>query len=220
MGGRATAIRNRQKIILPSTAQQTMFVQAWLSNGFDLVQAAVTAGYKRAAASKVARRLSAYMEEMRQKLENEVVKQVALEQKDIIEEMMAIGFANPLDYAKEIVLEVDGKPVKHVIRKPLLELTRRQAAAISKVIFHPDGTVTYELPDEKSKHPYLKDLGQHLGLFHPKLIQEHRHAHLHAKLDMRDADSEKLAEAERMYMEALGSAGKRLLGVTGATDEE
>lgn len=151
-----------------------------------------------------------------EKREEKVADKFAIKQEDIIEEMKNIAFANVQDYIlqREVKDEATGKITTISERKPVMELTRGQAAALSKVTFNPDGTVTYELPDEKSKHPYLKDLGQHLGLFHPKLIQEHRHAHMHAAIDLRDVDTAKLAEFESTLVAALGQQqGKRILGI-------
>lgn len=206
---------------LPKSIKEHKFCARWQVH-YDHILAAREAGYsepyiKRGEAKKMFARLREHLLGLKAKKEAAVAKEVALEQRDILREMKAIAFASPQDYVKEVQVDVkadDGtvSKVKRLVRKGILELTHDQAAAISKVTFHPDGSCTYDLPDEKSKHPYLKDLGQHLGLFHPKLIQEHRHEHRHRALSFRDVDTAKLAEAEKMFMEALGSEGRRMLG--------
>lgn len=158
-------------------------------------------------------RYKAYLSQKMERHENAVAKELVLEQKDILNEMMAIGFANAQDYYVITDEVVNGKNIKKRTLKPIEELTRAQAAAVSCITQHPDGSITYVIPDEKSKHPYLKDLGQHLGLFHPKLIQEHRHQHIHAALSFRDLDPAKLEQFETQLIEALGPAGRRMLGI-------
>lgn len=217
-------------IVTPKTPKHQAFCANWLKH-YDHNKAAIDAGFsevavKKGSAAVLFRRFERYLLKQKKLKEKAVSKVLVLEQKDILAEMKAIGFANAQDYvvivSEPVKDEKTGtiRMVKRERQKPLMQLTRAQAAAVSKVTFHPDGTVTYELPDEKSKHPYLKDLGQHLGLFHPKLIQEHRHAHAHAIMDLRDMDSAKLAEAERYFLAALGNEGNRMLNIIEGEFEE
>lgn len=214
---------------MPKTEKEHAFCKAWLQH-FDIGRAAKEAGYRigpnqTGNAHQIFDRLRGYLEHQLSLREKAIAKEFVLDQKDILREMANIGFANAHDYVK-IVQEEEKDPetgakrmVERERQKPLRELTRAQAAAISDVTFHPDGSVTYKLPDEKSKHPYLKDLGQHVGLFHPRLIQEHRHQHLHASLSFRDMDTSKLAQAESMLLEAMGPEGRRMLGIVDAEFE-
>ena len=208
---------------VPKSDQHRAFCEAWLKH-YDHNRAAREAGYSahnvNAGVGKRTFALFAqYLTKQKEIKEKALVKELALDQKDILAEMMAIGFANALDYVKEVEEEEkdmetgEVRMVRRHRQKLVTELTRAQAAAISKVTFLPDGTVTYDIPDERSKHPYLKDLGQHLGLFHPKLIQEHRHEHRHRAISFRDMDMEKLAKAEKMLIDALGPEGRRMLGL-------
>lgn len=161
-------------------------------------------------------RYDKHIQRLRSNNAKAVSKTIALDQKDILNEMMAIGFANAQDYCKQVMVEVerDGKKVleQHTVRKDITELTRAQSAAIKNVKFLANGTVEYELPDDKNKHPYLKDLGQHLGLFHQKLIAEHRHQHTH-QLSFRGVDPAQLAKLEAQALAVLGNEGKRMLGI-------
>lgn len=211
-------------IVTPKTDKHRAFCSAWLMH-YDHNRAAREAGYQRGGLD-LFRKFERYLLQQKGLKEKAVSKEVVLEQRDILREMMSIGFANAQDYVR-IVEEPFKDPktgittqVKRERQRPLMELTRSQAAAVSKVTFSPDGTVTYELPDERSKHPYLKDLGQHLGLFHPKLIQEHRHAHAVALFDLRSLDNSKLKQAEEFFLEALGPEGRRMVNSSGSDDGE
>lgn len=212
-------------IELPTRANDIKFCQRWLVHkdhnraGKESGMAATSLN-KGNGKTKLLRFLP-YLSNELQKREHAVATQFALDQKDIINEMIAIGFANAQDYVKtEELPSTNGHTIKRQVQKPLMELTRAQASAISSVTFSPDGKVTYTIPDEKSKHPYLKDLGQHLGLFHPKLIQEHRHAHLHRMLDFKGLDTERLAKFEADLIDAMGEEAKRVLGIVEGEFEE
>lgn len=214
----------------PVSDKHRAFCDRWLRH-YDHVRAAKEAGYNssftdKGGAMELFRKYERYLLQQKALKEKAVAKELVLEQRDILREMMAIGFANAQDYVKvvdeAVVDEKSGvtRVVKCERRRPLMELTRAEAAAVSKVTFHPDGTVSYELPDERSKHPYLKDLGQHLGLFHPKLIQEHRHAHAVALLDLSSLDNAKLKKAEELFLEAMGPEGRRMIGIEDVVDGE
>lgn len=209
-------------VVTPKTDKHQAFCAAWLKH-YDHVRAAREAGYDsvridKGGAMELFRKFERYLLQQKAIKEKAVAKELVLEQRDILREMMSIAFANAQDYVKivrESVTDDKGVTtlVERQLQRPLIELTRAQAAAVSKVTFNPNGTITYELPDERSKHPYLKDLGQHLGLFHPKLIQEHRHAHALAVMDLKSLDNSKLKRAEEFFLEALGPEGRRMLGM-------
>lgn len=208
-------------VLYPKTVQHKRFCESLIKYNFDVIQAGKDAGYSRNSAldgtlHRLRKRYQSYVMRRREKYELAVAKEMVLDQKDILSEMMSIGFANAQDYIVVTEELIDGKTIKKRKLKPIDELSRAQAAALSCVTEHPDGSITYNIPDEKSKHPYLKDLGQHLGLFHSKLIQEHRHNHLHAAISFKDLDSTKLAEAEQLLIEAMGPAGRRALGIIDA----
>lgn len=209
------------KLREPKSEREMKFCEAWLQH-HDHHRAWIEAGYSVNTATKeITTKLQVLMPylEKRQKAITQVIsKKFVLDQQSILDEMIAVGFANPQDYIDEYVELVDGQPVTKQVRKNIMKLSRAQAAAVTQIDFHPDGTVTYKLPDADAKHPFLKDLGQHLGLFHPKLIQEHRHRHMHAHIDLKDVNQEALLRAEADLLQALGPRGNMLLGVQ--TDEE
>lgn len=213
-------------IEVPKQPMHVAFCEAWLKH-FDHKRAALDAGYSKSWVAKnnpreLMERFASYLQKRREQKEAAIAKELALEQKDILSAMYAVASSNVQDYVKEVdeleeVVDQDGTKKQVVVRrlrpKGVLELTREQAAALSSVVFHPNGTVSYALPDDRTKHMYWKDLGQHLGLFHPKLIAEHRHEHRHRMVSFRDMDAEKLAQAEAMFLEAMGQEGKRMLGI-------
>jgi len=207
----------------PNNEREKKFADAYLRS-HDAQAAWLEAGYSphtgtREAAVKV-QLLAPYIERTQNAIAKEVSKVFVLDQQTILDEMIAVAFANPQDYIDEVVQIVDGQEVRKHVRKPIMSLTRSQAAAISEITFNPDGTVSYVLPGPKEKHPFQKDLGQHLGLFHPKLIQEHRHRHMHAHIDMKDVDQKSLLGAEQMLLQALGHRGNLLLGLQPHPDDE
>lgn len=211
---------------VPTHASDRKFCTRWMvhkDHNLAAKESGMAASSIRQGAAK--KKLLKYLPYLVQQLERReaaVAAQMALDQKDILNQMVAIGFANAQDYIKQAEVKdpATGKMKTVHVRKPLTELTRDQAAAVSNVLFMPDGTIQYSLPDEKSKHPYLKDLGQHLGLFHPKLIEQHRHAHLHRTLDFKGMDTDKLAEVEQKLIEAMGEEGRRMLGIIDGEFEE
>ena len=212
------------RVVVPVTPTHRAFCEEWLKD-YDHIRAAKAAGFaenyiRNGAAAKLVQKYHLYLMDRKEKLEKAISKEIALEQKDILSEMMAIGFSNAQDYITITEEMIDGKTVIKRTLKPIEQLTRRQAAALSAVTSHPDGSVTYAIPDERSKHPYLKDLGQHLGLFHPKLIQEHRALHLHAQMDLKGVDPVALEKAEGLLLEAMGQAGKRMLGIIDVPKED
>lgn len=209
---------------MPRDERETKFCEIWLRT-HDAPKAWVEAGYSEKAINrkdhlKKLAALQPYIEEKQAAISKEFTKQFVLDQQVILDEMIAVGFANPRDYIEEVMELQDGKPVKALRRKNIMSLTRAQAAAVTEIEFHPDGTVTYKLPDAEARHPFLKELGMHLGLFHPKLIQEHRHRHMHAHIDMKDIDQTALEQAETMLLEALGTRGNLLLGLQRDDEEE
>lgn len=207
---------------IPKTDQEKLFCKEWLKD-FDHVRAARVAEYgarsiNNGIGSELVVRFGKYLAAMKEHKEKAVAKELALDQIDILKAMRAMAEANPQDYVMEVEEEItddkgEKKKVMCLRRKPLMQLTREQAAVISDVTFHKNGSVSYRLPSPKDKHPYLKDLGQHLGLFHPKLIQEHRYERRQAGVSLKDVDGAKLAEFESLLLKALGTEGRRMLGL-------
>lgn len=109
----------------------------------------------------------------------QTAKEIAIELAPVLQEIAKIAFANEHDY---LTHEPDPTDKAKIItkRKPLNQLTRAQMVAI-RVFHRPDGSLDYRLLNKEAR---LVDLGKHLGAFNEKLILEHRHAHLHAHLDL------------------------------------
>lgn len=129
----------------------------------------------------------------------ENARMVALDQDAILSEMEKIANANLQDYYK--FEDVKDPKTKKVVRtrrwKFFEELTRDQAAAVKRVVMARDGSVDdYVLYDKDSN---LFSLGRHLGMFSEKVILEHRHKHLHAKVDLSNMPINKLLEMEEEF---------------------
>lgn len=215
--GGSTVKASIDGMALPVSAQDKLFCERWLIH-HNQVQASEEAGWspksvKHGIGSHKFQRYEKYLAFQLQRNAQAIAKKFVLKQQDILSEMMAIGYANPQDYIDMVPMKIKGKERLVERRKPIHELTRAQAAAISNVQFLPNGEVTYDLPDSAAKHPYLRDLGQHLGLFHQKLIQEHIHAHMHAAIDFGKVSPDKLEQLERQFLAVLGEEGYKMLGI-------
>jgi len=117
-------------------------------------------------------------------------KQIGIELEPVLQELALIAFANEHDY---LVQETDPKTGQiRSRRKRLDELTRGQMAAIR--VKGSGQKLEYELLDKEAR---LVDLGKHLGAFNEKLILEHRHAHLHAHIDLGHVSLTDLEALER-----------------------
>jgi uncharacterized lipoprotein YehR (DUF1307 family) len=80
------------------------------------------------------------------------------------------------------------------------ELTRDQAVAICN-LREVGGTVVYDLMDRIG---HARDLFRSVGGLNEKIILEHRHRHLHAKIDLSKVDSAELQKIEAELAKQLG----------------
>jgi len=141
-----------------------------------------------------------------------VSKQIGYDQRDLLDEMAAIAFANPLDYIEVKIETIDGKDVPKMTQRPLQELSRREAAAVRRVQIK-DGVITYQIPDPRHRFPYIMALAKNLGLMNDKLIMEHRHAHIHKDISFQQADPKELEKLEAILMNMIGEDAHKLLGL-------
>lgn len=196
---------------VPETAKEHAFCEAWLKC-YNQEQSARKAGYKNVGQGhKVYQKFATYLAKRQTEKEKVLTKAMVRGQKEILEELMAVGFANSLDYIE--TYEVNGRVL--VRQKPLTSLTRLQAAAVSDIRFLKDGTTKYRIPDQREKIPGLIAAGRHFGMFHDKLIQEHRHLHMRQNVDLTDVGNALLEEVEAKLLQAVGpQKARQLLGVT------
>lgn len=212
----------------PKSAKELMFCRQWLIHQNHIL-AAKEAGYAawESDALLLKRRFLAYLSEQKKTVELEVAREIVYNQKDLLNEMAGIGFANVLDYViVELVekeIETNGQKttvtVKFFKQRPVDQLTRRQASAISDITFA-NGEVSYKIPDPAEKYRYLYSLAKNLGLFQDKLIMEHRHAHLHKQLDFKDASKDELAQLEDLLVNMLGDPARQVLGLPTILEHE
>ena len=137
-------------------------------------------------------RNEAYLAYLGTQVAKENAKAIAIELEPVLQQLAKIAFANEQDYL--VFEKPEGKPDAPVVarKKRLEELTRDQMVAI-RVFKRPDGTLDYTLRNIEAR---LIDLGKHLGAFNEKLILEHRHAHMHAHLDLTHVDQDHLDALE------------------------
>lgn len=185
-----------------------LFIEQYLID-FNAAQAAVRIGrskkWSESHGLQALKKYADYVEWLQQIRAVENAKKVALDQEGILSEMEKIAVANIQDYFtwREIQFKDGKKTVVKNIRvwKDPGELTREQAAAVKRVVLNADGHVTdYILYDKDSN---LFSLGRHLGMFSEKVILEHRHKHLHAKVDLSKMPLEELLEMEKKFVQYI-----------------
>lgn len=207
---------------MPKGEREQKFCEHWLEH-FDPIRAYKQAGYAvnssmNRRSLELYRKFSHYLEKLRAVKGKELAKRLAIRETDILEEIAALGFANVQDYVE--VYTENGKELLR--RKPIMQLTRGQASAVTQVEFHPDGTVTYLLPEPKDKRPALELIGKNFGMFDQKLIAEHRHMSKQRAESIGGLVSpDKLAMFEKLLIEAIGDrAAQSFIGYTREVEEE
>lgn len=189
----------------PKNDRDVAFCKRYVATG-DHNLAWVEAGFAKNTNSsyhalRKVQRFRAYIDRLSAKVEVIVAKKISYERTDILAGIAAIGYCNAMDYVKVI----DGQAVL----KTLTELTREQAAAIDSLSY--DGkTVTYTLPQAKTRLAALTTLGEQAANF-KKPAQNHQHLHL-------DVPLEKIRELKGLFAQALGPQVTR--EVLGFTEEE
>lgn len=184
---------------------------------FDIRAAAIRAGYGKAHANSNAyeliKRFKPYIDSLRQKKATAITKEIAIDQNDIIQSWARIAYHDRREFVKLVprIKKVCGvsKEVLVETMKPLGELTDMQAQVVADIWMDGNGELRYKLENRAAAR---ENLGRHLGLLHDKLIQEHRHAHLHAAVDLRNLSAEQLTQAEGQLRQLLGSAADSVLG--------
>lgn len=153
-------------------------------------------------------RNEAYLQYLGAEVAKENAKTISIDLEPVLQRIASIAFANEADY---LVIEPPGKDAKpdaapSVRKKRLDELTREQMVAV--VVFKRPGTgeLDYKLRNVEGR---LLDLAEHLGAFNSKLILEHRHAHMHAHLDLTHVDQGDLDVLEGALEKMLELRGRK-----------
>lgn len=188
-----------------------LFIEQYLVD-FNAAQAAVRIGktkkWSESHGAKLLRDNAAYVSWLQRVRAVENASRIAMGQDDIFARMEVFANANIQDYFDFRTVEIpDPKDKKKTVKKQLRvwkdpgDLTRDQAAAVKRVVLADDGHVKdYILYDADSN---LVSLGRHLGMFSEKVILEHRHKHLHAKVDLSAMPLDKLLEMEKEFLPYL-----------------
>lgn len=201
----------------PRTAMEKAFCDHYLTT-LDPVKAWRAAGYSakqsREASAKL-KLLAPYIERMKPKTELVVAQRLGLTAAQVLDEMTEMAFSDPMEYiveAKELQPDGTEKCVKR--RRDIATLTHAQRMSIGGITFTADGDVSYRLIEPEVRFGWLRALGQHLGLFHEKLIHEtHLHAHQHTHMTFRDVPAETLEELQSKLIEAVGDeVARQIIG--------
>lgn len=188
-----------------------LFIDEYLRD-FNGAQAAVRVGktknWSESHGARLIREYADYVAWQQKIRAVENAQHIAMTQDEIFSRMEVFAKANVQDYFDFRTIEfpdalVKGKTIKKKIRiwKDPGDLTREQAAAVKRVVLDADGNVRdYILYDADST---LVSLGRHLGMFSEKVILEHRHKHLHAKIDLSKMPSDKLLEMEQEFIKYI-----------------
>lgn len=133
----------------------------------------------------------------------QVAKRLAIEQQDVLEEMVKIAFANEYDY---LVFEKQPDGSSRARRKRLDELTRDQMTAI--IVFRRPGTsMKQDIFDWKwrDRDGKLLEIAKHLGMLNERIIMEHRHRHLHMSFDLSKVEMKDLEALEGQFETLLAN---------------
>lgn len=156
---------------------------------FNILQAAKRTGYAaswaNSAGSRIVREQADYINWLQKIYAVENAKFVSMSQEEILHEMEQIARANIQDYFtwETVEMKVGKKTAQKKIRtwKDPADLTRDQAAAVKRVVLSAEGKVMDYILYDKDNAQF--NLGRHIGMFSEKVILEHRHKHLHVKMD-------------------------------------
>ena len=196
----------------PQTAQQTKLCHEYIKD-YNIIQSALRAGFSQGYAKREAhamiKRFMPYIQTLQDKKTTQVVAKVVYDQDTILQSMARAAFADPADFVERVKVKYSGKVRTMERVKSIFDLTPEQRSCIRNVQEMSNGRIKYELMDPQENR---KLLGMHQGLFHQKLIAEHRHAHLHATLDLSKLDDRKLAKLEEDLLQLLGPQAARILG--------
>jgi hypothetical protein len=167
--------------------------------------AAREAGYSqswiKAKMSRHFREYTPYIAHLQEQQSIAIAKVTAITQQSVLDELAKVAFANPKDYIERIPDSTDEAPRYRF--KDFGGLTRDQAAAIGNIQIDDKGVLRFNLA---RKTPELLALAKAVGLASEKLIVQHNHAHLHAKLDLSSVPSSVLEDVEKL----LSGAGAKV----------
>lgn len=196
---RVSAIKERN----PKGEREIAFCHAWVRHR-ELERAWLEAGFAPTAHLMMRRKLNTlrpYVEQLERRVTAKVVEKIAIEQQAILNEIAQVGFSNPQAY-----MNSDGTALL-----ALKDLSPELARTVTNVRLV-KGELRYTLPTLENKQRALRDMGQYMGLFHPKLIEEHRHLHAQKAMDLKGAKTEDLIKIRDMLATAMGPQAALSLG--------
>lgn len=180
----------------PKTEKLTKFFQLVAAHQ-NKERAAREAGYSEAWARcrmhQYVREYQPFLHWLQGQHSKAVAKHITVTKQSVIDELAKVAFANPQDYVKRKPGSPDNAPLFEQI--PIDKLPRDMAAAIGSFTIDKEGKMTYSL---LRKTPELLMLAKSMGLASEKLIVQHNHAHLHARMDLSEVPSEALDQVEKL----------------------
>lgn len=214
----------------PENAKEKLLCERYMVH-LDASRAWIEAGYSKNrvkyAPGKL-KELQPYLARLKPQVEKKVSEEIALSAQSVLAEMTAMAFTDPMDYFELTVIEVHdpitGAPVLDTQGQPIKRegyrridpkrLTPKQRKAIGNMSIDRFGRLHYELVDPATRFGWLRTLGQHVGLFHDKIIHEaHLHTHQHNSLSFKDVPTDKLEELQKQLIGAIGhEAARQVIG--------
>lgn len=191
---------------------------------YNAYQAALRAGYSKSVAQKrsgaMVKKLMPTIEKIQAKKNEQLMVRGVMSQDEVLQGMSNIGRVNPLDYIV-IVPDGEGDKARMIAKlKPITELTREQADAITE-IREVGGEVHYLLPGLTDKMAARAFIAKHWGLTDPKLVSMRVTQHFNLNADLKDVDSSKLEQLENQLFDLLGPAiSRRLIGYRPGEEEQ
>jgi hypothetical protein len=222
---------------IPANVRDKKFCDGWLAH-YDHNRAYVEAGFSAKSrrryhlAKAKLKRFMPFLRPFQEAKAQQVGKQLAIKDGDVLETMKAVAYANILDYYERsdepLMREVhdkdgnvklepvmfQGRPVFKMEPKPLYELTREQTMGVEPVYAF-GRLVGYQTASLKVRHQYLESLGKNLGLWLEDLVkrrenERHKHVHLHLEA----VPTEKIVEIEQLLIGVVGPEFARSLGIS------
>jgi hypothetical protein len=222
----------------PENAKEKLLCERYMVH-LDPSKAWIEAGYAKSRTSYAPgklRELQPYLARLKPKVEKKVAEEIALSAQSVLAEMTAMAFTDPMDYFEIAMLPVLdpilGTPIldsegKEVFREGYrridpAKLSPRARKAIGGMSIDRFGRLNYELVDPATRFGWLRTLGQHVGLFHDKIIHEaHMHTHQHNSLSFKDVPTDQLESLQKQLITAIGhEAARQVIGPSFDADGE
>lgn len=186
----------------PKHAKLDKFFQLYAAH-HDKARAAREAGYSaswyKGRSHQYCREYQPYISWLQNQHSKAIATHITVSKQSVIDELAKIAYANPQDFVRRTKDSTEEDPKFE--RIPIDKLPRHLAAAIGSFTIDDKGRLTYSL---LRKTPELLMLAKSMGLASEKLIVQHNHAHVHARMDLSEVSSEVLESVEKLLTHGGG----------------